>query len=630
MSWKLGVVGMGPRGLSLLDRLSNLSAEHNISIEVHIFEPGVPGCGVHQLEQPDYLLTNTVCGQITAFGATQSPALRPIGRPSLFEWARSRNYEIIERGSPRRLVQENDYLPRVVLGQYLNWAFRYIMRNLPSHIHSVLHKISVNEVCETSDRQIEILTKTQRLLVDGVVLCTGHSNENSTGPLTTDIGFGHQPYPVENLLRELPDKHRIGVEGMGLSALDVISAATIGRGGRFVRKGAILTYLPSGRELQIVCYSRSGLPLSARASNQKTSQWNYQPIFASIDNIKARRSLYSIDQSPKQKLDFRNDVLPLIQAEMEFIYYTTYFRRTKGAESAEQLAEAYIRSGPKSEEIKTLLSIIPEASHFCWRSLVNAVPEAVTLDATQYRKWLLSQLRRDLEEARLGNLDSPLKAACDVLRDIRPSIRYAIDFAGVTPQSHHFFLNEFVPIMNRLAVGPPLQKLEEFLVLLETGFIDVGTGPVRTVAPLPDRDGFMIKGTAGEREVDELVSARIPLSYSDSRASRIIQSLMSSRIARPYKNEGFSPGGLDVTEKFRIVSRDGRASSPIWALGTPTEGPKFYTYVLSVPAATNSPLNEAESCVKDILESIQNDALRKPSTLGKFNNQLVMPSSPVF
>ncbi len=140
----------------------------------------------------------------------------------------------------------------------------------------------------------------------------------------------------------------------------------------------------------------------------------------------------------------------------------------------------------------------------------------------------------------------------------------------------------------------------------------------------------MIKGTAGEREVDELVSARIPLAYSDSRASTIIQSLMSSRIARPYKNEGFSPGGLDVTEKFRIVSRDGRASSPIWALGTPTEGPKFYTYVLSVPGATNSPLNEAESCVKDILESIQNDALRKPSALGEFNNQLAMPSSPVF
>ncbi|NKB84228.1 FAD/NAD(P)-binding protein [Ochrobactrum grignonense] len=94
-------------------------------------------------------------------------------------------------------MQENDYLPRVVLGQYLNWAFRYIMRNLPSHIHSVLHKISVNEVCETSDRQIEILTKTQRVLVDGVVLCTGHSNENSTVPLTTDIGFGHQPYPLK-------------------------------------------------------------------------------------------------------------------------------------------------------------------------------------------------------------------------------------------------------------------------------------------------------------------------------------------------------------------------------------------------------------------------------------------------
>ncbi|MFD1198040.1 hypothetical protein ACFQ3K_06875 [Brucella gallinifaecis] len=45
MSWKLGVIGMGPRGLSLLDRLSYLFEEHIISIEIHIFEPRVADCG---------------------------------------------------------------------------------------------------------------------------------------------------------------------------------------------------------------------------------------------------------------------------------------------------------------------------------------------------------------------------------------------------------------------------------------------------------------------------------------------------------------------------------------------------------------------------------------------------------
>lgn len=600
MPWNIGIIGMGPRGLALFDRLSDTFSALNSRIEVHIFEPKEPGSGVHTSDQPDYLLTNTVCSQITAFGRVAKPSLRPIGCPSLFEWARARSYEVTDSDNVLRLVHENDYLPRAILGRYLAWAFQYILRNLPEGVTVVLHRSAAADIIRVDQGQVEIATDDgARVRVDAAVVCTGHAFRGPCGAPAVRSGRLWQAYPVEAAVGELPDRHRIGVEGLGLTALDVVSAATVGRGGSFTRSGQTLVYRPSGRELQIVCFSRSGIPLLARARNQKGAYWDYQPLFATKQRIDRLRQSTSASRS---QLDFEADVLPLIHAEMELVYYTTLIRGTEGPDEAEKFAEKYVSLGPQSHELQAYISRIPEATRFSLSSLTAAVPASVARNGSEYRLWLVSKLSDDIAEARRGNIDSPIKAACDVLRDIRPTIRHAVDLAGLTPESHRFFIADFVPTMNRLAVGPPVQKLEELRALIGAGIIDVGTGPIQSVTPLSE-GRYSLRGTGGEREVDLLISARIPLSHAESQTNGVVQTLIDSGLARPFRNGAYAPGGIDVTETYRVIAKDGQPSPCIWALGTPVEGPRFYTFVLSAPGAANSPLIEAQICIDDILRT---------------------------
>ncbi|NLH82451.1 MAG: FAD/NAD(P)-binding protein [Phyllobacteriaceae bacterium] len=611
MPWKLAIIGMGPRGLSLLDRLTAVRPARREPLELHVFEPGVPGCGVHVPDQPDYLLTNTVCSQITTFGPIDRSAIRPVGRPSLFEWVRDRGCEVIDGDRCRRPVREYDYLPRAVLGRYLAWAFDYIVRNRPHGISIVLHREEADRVLPVARDGFQVFGSTgSRVEVNGVVLCTAHDSLGVRAPSVEASEGERAAYPVEHALRGLDGTSRIGIEGMGLTALDVITAATVGRGGKFVRTSGELRYVPSGDEPGLVCFSRSGIPLLARARNQKATHWNHQPHFVTIEAIEAMRASVSGVIGARGRLDFTRDILPLMNSEMEMVYYSTLVRRMISAEAAERFAEDYLAGGCLSDEWRAFVESLPVSSRWSLGSLTEPVAPDVAADGARYRRWLLAKMRDDVAEARIGNVDSPIKAACDVLRDIRPSLRQAIDYAGLTPESHAAFSRDFMPIMNRLAVGPPLQRIEELTALIEAEIVDVGTGPVKSITASSDGRSFSIVGSAGTRRVDRLVRARLP---SSSRTNGVVKSLLETGAARAFTNGEYEPGGLDVTRDHRLISHDGTSSSCLWALGTPVEGPRFYTFVLSAPAATTSPLLEAESCAEDILRAIAAPSLQTPS-----------------
>ena len=65
---RIGIVGVGPRGLTILERIvANERAHKSTDIEVYLFDTNHPGVGCHDPEQSEYLLVNTVAGQITQF-----------------------------------------------------------------------------------------------------------------------------------------------------------------------------------------------------------------------------------------------------------------------------------------------------------------------------------------------------------------------------------------------------------------------------------------------------------------------------------------------------------------------------------------------------------------------------------
>src|SRR5262249_59043336 len=63
------IIGLGPRGLSILERISHLARRNGapLRLHVHLVDPGECGQGTHRAGQPPHLLVNTVSSQVTIF-----------------------------------------------------------------------------------------------------------------------------------------------------------------------------------------------------------------------------------------------------------------------------------------------------------------------------------------------------------------------------------------------------------------------------------------------------------------------------------------------------------------------------------------------------------------------------------
>src|SRR5215218_6160005 len=97
-SFVLTIIGLGPRGLILLDRVIEAYRwrQTEYQLKIHLVDPGEPGQGVHRHVQPHYLLTNTP-GSMLTISPTEpirGAPLRSFG-PSLAEWARLKGYRRI-------------------------------------------------------------------------------------------------------------------------------------------------------------------------------------------------------------------------------------------------------------------------------------------------------------------------------------------------------------------------------------------------------------------------------------------------------------------------------------------------------------------------------------------------------
>jgi uncharacterized NAD(P)/FAD-binding protein YdhS len=233
-----------------------------------------------------------------------------------------------------------------------------------------------------------------------------------------------------------------------------------------------------------------------------------------------------------------------------------------------------------------------------------------------FRAWLISYLRQDLVEARKGNIDSPLKAASDVLRDLRDTLRAAIDFGGLTEASHRWLLSEFVPVMNRVAVGPPESRIAEMLALMDAGVLEVDWGPGASCS-LDSSGGTLRMASALWPEqavqVDALVKARVPMPSPKDDVSSLMRSLLDAGHVRLFHNGGFHPGGIEVDRDFNWVSKHGDVVGNAWALGIPTEGVKFYTFVVPRSGVNSTALVDAGRAVEKMLSMIADQAaVRRP------------------
>jgi uncharacterized NAD(P)/FAD-binding protein YdhS len=602
MKHSLAIIGVGPRGVYALEHLTDLLLKSPLRapLDVHLIEPGELGAGaVWRTDQPAFLLMNTISSQVTAFGDDGES-----GRgPTMYEWLQKEGVNI----------GPDDYPARADHGRYLMDALRAVIgRNVP-HLTVHVHPCRAIDVLHEGGRHRVVLEKEHgSVLVDVVLLATGHSEHASTEhdeladfvKAQNELGFtrtGFLPsvYPVERGIAPLNEMVSLGVLGLGLASLDAIIAATEGKGGVFERGAdGELFYRPSGKEPRIYAWSRSGLPLAARGINQKGATGRHTArVFtkARIDEMIAR----SVEKTGAPQLSFKDDVLPVVIQEMEYVYYSVL--------RGKDFAEAYLAAAP--DDRVRLLADVSGEDRFAWEALTMPLEGKVFKTREEFRTFLLGWMRKDVAEARKGNLLSPYKAACDVLRDLRGNLRRAYEFGGMTADAHRTFDRHFWPTHNRIAVGPPLVRIEQLVALVEAGVLDLFWGENPRIAPCPERGCFKLSSWSFNSPsvyIDVLANGRVAQPNIRTDTSPLLNNLRAGGVIRPYANtsggETYVPCGIDITPRYNVIGADGVANGGVYALGILTEGTQLYTSVAASPGVGARALLDAQGWARDVRE----------------------------
>ncbi|MYM69031.1 hypothetical protein GTP45_19625 [Pseudoduganella sp. FT55W] len=596
------IIGMGPRGLSVLERLAAVATARQLLLDIILIDPGECGAGVHAARQPQHLLINTLASQVTMFPAARAVEHAPVcATPSLTEWARQEGYRRVgERyyrlgGNGGYDITDSDYLPRSLLGEYLGWVYQQVAAAMPAGVSLTHHRLRAADLRQQPDGSFVIeLDSGYIVLSDFVFLTTGHGSNlpsdldawlakfaQDHARYNSKLALVRHVYPVEQLSRISADA-RVAIQGLGLSAHDVIAELTAGRGGAFIDSEDGLRYQPSGREPKLTLCSRNCLPYAARGINQKGLNGRHQPRYFTPDAVDALRRQALIARGTSQ-LDFDRELLPLLKREMGEVY-----RATPGATSIDD------------DTLFAELLFPLQARQFA--------------SLHDFRRYFRDWLQADLAEARKGNLASPAKAATDVLRDVRATLQAAIEHGGLTPASHRKFLNVYHPAINRAAFGPPLRRNEELLALLDAGVIALQSGPGSRIE-IDENDSIYLLNTkfAGGMEkqpVDVVVIARLDAFFPETDTSLLIRNMLKRGLFRPYYNGVFHPGGIDINRAGQPLNGQGDVVANIWALGYPAEGPHYYTHALPRPQMRSRQVLDADRCVAMLVAQIAGNPRR--------------------
>jgi len=613
----VALVGAGPRGTSVLERLSASALEllpPGARLTVHVVDPAPPGPGrVWRSTQSPELLMNTVASQVTLFTDESVDCSGPIRPgPSLYEWAGG-------------ALGPDEYPTRAQYGRYLEWVFARTVREAPPGVRFETHTARAVRLDDGPDGLQTLTLDDGRTLsgLSAVVLAQGHlpvladTAVRRLAAYADQHGLCHIPpaNPADVDLSAVSPGEPVLLRGLGLNFFDHTALLTTGRGGRFVHDRRGLRYVPSGKEPRLYAGSRRGIPYQARGDNAKGPYGRHLPLVLTDEVIACFRKRADSGEAP----DFLAEIWPLVAKEVEAVYYEALVGDTEFGSSAGTMAFGAGRFGPaafrdrflatahgSAEEAAVLdeFGVAPD-DRWCWDRMSRPYTGRTFPDPDAWQDWLLAHLREDAAQAALGNVSGPLKAAQDVLRDLRNELRLVVDHGGLAGASRRDHLDRwYTPLNAFLSIGPPRRRIEELAALVEAGVVEV-LGPrleVREedgawVAHSPEVPGSAVRVTT-------LIEARLPAPDLRRTADDLLARLLKTGQCRPHTVDGYETGGLDVTQRpYHLIDRQGRAHPRRLAFGVPTEGVHWVTAAGARPGVDSVTLSDADAVARAALRA---------------------------
>ena len=601
---EFAIVGFGSWGLCVLERTVAQARRTDAFVRVHVIEPGQMGGGVYAKEQPDYLVLNNPCGQLSLYASPDGDEDPPYA-VGLYEWAVESGYRwsghecrISATGTP---ILPTDYLPRRLMGEYLVWFYETLMLHAPKNLEVVRHYAAAVDIMPGGGgRESVVLDNGRTLCVNHVVLTSGHTwNDESTGG-GSDVRY-LRPYPVEFFDEPVPAGAPVAVAGMGLVGFDLLTALTVGRGGNFEEMGDRLRYVRSGNEPIVYLYSRSGVPYCAKSAHGVDPYGEYKPVVCTPERIAALTNPEG--STVRRQVDFRHDLLPLLFAEMQARYLTHAALLKSGepdsADVRRRLSEAWASGDFDAvvEQYEPVYGRFEPASHL----FAGAGDHFRSSD--DYESRVYDVIESDLDEA-LAIGGSPVKAALEVLRILRDQLRSVIEFGGLTYESYLDFQTNIRGRINRLEAGPPPLRSQQLLALLDAGVVRIPFGPNPEVKAGPD-GRVTLRSTELDEEttvtVNGVVRGHLDLPSLARSSSPLLNRLYANGRLTQMSYGSTPVGSVAITDHFHPYDTSGQVQVNLSLLGVLTEGARYFTHYLPSPRSRIRAVLDAQECVQSVI-----------------------------
>lgn len=600
---ELAIVGLGAWGLSVLERAVDHQRTRRSPVVVHVVQPGTIGGGVYATDQPDYLILNNACGQLSLYVSQDNGVPEPPYALGLFEWAVRNGYRwvghecrVAPRGEP---IEKTDYLPRRLMGEYLSWFYSTLVASAPASLAVVHHDaLAVDVEAIAGGRERLRLSDGSTVDADHVVITSGHTWNDE--PRAQEDGVDYQrPYPVRYFETAFPPATRVAVSGLGLVAFDMVTAMTLGRGGTYVDDGSRKRYLRSGREPEIHLYSRSGIPYCAKPVHGIDPTGAYEPVVCTPASFEALRRTGGM----RRQVDFRADLLPLLLDEMSVRYLTHSARRRDGDDVAQAVTERLRSASRDGSLAEAVAALSARYGIFHPESHLFAGADRRYGSTKEYEADVYEMVAADLAEA-LDVHGSPVKAAQEVTRILRDQLRSVLEYGGLSLDSYLDFQSNVRGRINRLEAGPPPLRSQQLLALMDEGIVRVPYGPSPEVRGVPG-GGIVVRSTQLDQvhsgQVLGVVRGHLDLPSLARSASPLLRRLYATGRLTQLSYGETPVGSVAINEDFHPFDVEGRVQPHLSLLGVLTEGTRYFTHYLPSPKSRLRAVLDAQACIAEAL-----------------------------
>ena len=588
MSYKIAIIGMGPKGLFAFERLVNELEIHGapVDLEILLFESsGNFGCGkIYEPEQPTFLSMNYPNRNIDVWSLRDSRT--GTGKLSLTSFLSSGKIDMTDGMGDR-------FSSRATVGRYLRSCFNELM-TIVQNFASVSMITGMVDKIESSENGVLLGYRqhnfTKNVNSDQVMVTTGHDSWKgnlqdyriSIVDRMCDIPF---IYPVVENLRQVTSYDTVAIKGLGLTFIDAVLALTEGRDGIFKRtETGTLLYEPSSLEpRKLTAFSRSGMPMVPRTASE--GRETYVPKFFTYDMITQN---VPIGGRP----DLCRDVLPLFEKETELRYYSV-------------LLAKYDNVFPDFRSVPDFDSCIdafhedrPDIPRFEFDQLFKPV----TMERPEIELGPMEYYRYVLGEAKKESGASPFMAAALTWGCCSEVFNSVYGFGGLTAESQRLFDTEYRSKLNRISYGPPVSNAEKVLALMKHGILDIFSDSNCQTQRLAA--GWGIGNESGFTNVDTLIDARIPANSSVKNWSPLLKGMLQNSMIREYINPGtdsYRSACPEIDRCGRPLDPKGTVNERLTFYGTLTEGMTYDNDTLS-RTRSNFASDWSVRCMEEILK----------------------------